>query len=262
MKALGGILSILLLVFVIRFLFGAEMVMAFGGIFTILLIVFVILFFLRTFETPKRQMNRKITYVVFSAYVVILLVGTITVGVMDKASSAESPRKLSTAEVDRMDLDLFNKINNKEFSSIDPSHILESQKHQTGETLRLTRATHDRFDELPSIYIERKSENDGTIEETVYKPLLIINDLDFSDRLHYTLPDWQQDEVIFRSPPATEIVFTSYRDAYLLSQFTQNRHENRSSFSSISRQIIIHLLVPASTEIEADDSLIITYLDK
>ena len=32
MKALVGILSILLLVFVIRFLFGAEMVMAFGGI--------------------------------------------------------------------------------------------------------------------------------------------------------------------------------------------------------------------------------------
>jgi hypothetical protein len=159
-----------------------------------------------------------------------------------------------------MDQDLFNKILNKEFSSIDPSLILESRTHHTGETLRLTRATHDRFDELPSIYIERKSENDGTIEETVYKPLLIINDLDFSDHLHYALPDWHQDEVIFRSPPATEIVFTSYRDAYLLSQFTQNRHENRSSFGSVSRQIIVHLLVPASTEIEADDSLMITYL--
>lgn len=261
MKALVGILSILLLVFVIRFLFGAEMVMAFGGIFTILLIVFVILFFLRTFKTSKRQMNRKITYVVFSAYVVILLVATITVGVMDKASSTESPRQLSSAKADQ-DSELFNKIRNKEFSSIDPSLILESRTHQTGETLRLTRATHDRFDELPFIYIERKSENDGMIEETVYKPLLIINDLDFSDRLRYALPDWHQDEVIFRSPPATEIVFTSYRDAYLLSQFTQNRHENRNSFGSISRQIIIHLLVPASTEIEADDSLMITYLEE
>lgn len=262
MKALVGILSILLLVFVIRFLFGAEMVMAFGGIFTILLIVFVILFFLRTFKTSKRQMNRKITYVVFSTYVVILLVATITVGVMDKASSTESPRQLSSAEANSIDQALFDKILNKEFSSIDPSLILESRTHQTGETLRLTRATHDRFDELPFIYIERKSENDGTIEETLYKPLLIINDLDFSDRLRYALPDWNQDEVIFRSPPATEIVFTSYRDAFLLSQFTQNRLESRGSFGSISRQIIVHLLVPASMEIEADDSLMITYLEE
>ena len=261
MMVFGGILSILFLVLVIHFLFGVELVMAFGSILSILFLVFVILFFLRTFKTSKRQMNRKISYVFFGAYVVILLVATIIVGVMDKASSAESPRQLSSAKADQ-DSELFNKILNKEQSSIDSSLILENRTHQAENTLRLKRATHDRFDELPFIYIERKSENDGTIEETVYKPLLIINDLDFSDRLRYALPDWHQDEVIFRSPPATEIVFTSYRDAYLLSQFTQNRLESRGSFGSISRQIIVHLLVPASMEIEADDSLMITYLDE
>ncbi len=231
-------------------------------IFLFFLLVFGAVFFGLRARPKKRQMSRKMPYVFFSAYVVILLIATITVSIMDKTSSAEFPRQLSDAEANQIEQALFNSILNKERASIDPSLILENRTHQAEDTLRLTKPASDRFAEFTSIYIERKSEDDGMIEETIYKPSLIINDLDFSDRLQYALPEWQQDEVVFRSPPTTEIEFSSYQDAYLLSQFTKKRSESLINFSSMSRQITIHLLVPSSTEIEADDSLMITYLEE
>lgn len=211
---------------------------------------------------PKMwQMNRKMTYVFFSAYVVILLLATIAISVMDKTSSAEYPQQLTMKEADQIDQSLRDKILSKDLSSIDPSLILESRTHPTGETLRLKNATYDSYDEPPSIYIERKSEHDDLIEETIYKPLFIADNLDFSDLMGYALPEWNRDEVVFHSPPEKEIVYTSYQDAYLLSQFTKTQAEKRGNFGGMSRQIIVHLLVPASTEIEADDSLMITYLE-
>lgn len=234
---------------------------AFIPILLLILIVLGAVYVGKQVRPKKWMLNRKMTPIFFSAYVVILLLATIAISVMDKTSSAESPRQLTMREADQIDQGLHEKILGNDLSSIDPSLILESRTHSTGETLRLKNATYDSYDEPPSIYIKRKSENDGVIEETIYKPLFIADNLDFSDRMGYALPKWNRNEVVFHSPPEKEIVYTSYQDAYLLSQFTKKQAEKRGNFSSMSRQIIVHLLVPSSTEIEADDSLMITYLE-
>lgn len=236
--------------------------MAFFGILPFLFLIVVILYFLKPTKRLKRQMNRKMTYVFFAAYVVILLVATIATIFIEAPSSAETYNTISDEEVDQMEQNFFDNLLGNDSSSIDPSFVLESRTHQAEETLRLKNAAYDGFDELPSIYIERKDEDDGVIEEHIYKPLLIVNQIDFSDRVHIELPRWDRNEVVFYSPIETEITYASFQDAHLLSQFTDNQPENHASFSSVSRQIIVHLLVPPSTKIEADVDLMITYLEE
>ena len=65
------------------------------------------------------------------------------------------------------------------------------------------------------IIVKRKSVNDGLIEKTLIKPLLLIGDFDFSDKLNYKVPEWTADSVKFPYPPLTEIRYTTYQESYL-----------------------------------------------
>ena len=224
------------------------------GLIPFLVIGILIWFFLRSNKRPKRRMNRKSTYVFLAAYVAILLSATLTVELVDTKFKAGQPKAGSSEEVDFLE----NAVQNGDIKSIDSSKIIDKRTHAVGKTLSITSRDNDNT----TIIVERKSGNDGLIEETIVKPLFLMGDFDFSDQVNYTKPIWEGNKVVFPTPPLTEITYTSYNDAYLLRQFTRIPRQDNFSHHSQSRQIAVHLLVPKNLIITADDHLYINYINE
>ncbi len=224
------------------------------GFIPFLVIGLLIWAFLRANKRPKRRMNRKSTYVFLALYVAILSIATLTVELIDTKFTASQSKAGSSKDVDFLE----NAIQNGDIKSIDSSKIIDKRTHTVGKTLSIISREYDNA----TIIVERKSENDGLIEETIVKPLLLMSDFDFSDQVNYTKPIWEGNKVVFPTPPLTEITYTSYNDAYLLRQFTRIPRQDDFSHHSQSRQIAVHLFVPKDLIITADDALYINYIDE
>lgn len=224
------------------------------GFTPLLVIGLLIWFFLRANKHSKRRMNRKWTYVLLAAYIVILLIATFTVELVDAKFVANQPKAGLAEEVDLLE----QAIQNGDIKSIDSSKIIDQRTHSVGKTLSITSTD---YDYNPEIIIERKRDNDGLIEETIVKPLLLFDDFDFSDQIGYAVPIWESKKVVFPTPPHTEITYTSYKNAYLVGQFTSGSRQEDYFHNTMSRQIAVHLLVPKDLIITADDHLYINYIN-
>lgn len=216
---------------------------------TILLVIFAAIYFLIKKNPYTISMNRKWTYVILTAYIVILLIATLTVDFIDNKFTADQPLAEDFTEVD-------NKIRNGNLELIDPSQLIDRRTHEIGDTLTIT-STGDQF-----IYIERKDGKDGLVEETIFKPLLSIGDIDFSEHVGYTLPEWDGDTVTFMSQPYTKLSYNTYHDGILVGQFTRNSRQEKGFNSSASRPISFHLLVPKDLNINAEEHLFIEYINE
>jgi len=136
--------------------------------------------------------------------------------------------------------------------SVDPDLLLEKRTHPAGKTLTIQWEDDSYGNYQQSIYIERKAPGDQTIEEFIYKPMLIANEIDFSHVLNVPKPIWSENEMVVpKNPVNNKIAFTSYHDAALLQQLTktQQLQSNDYGFSSEYRPLIIHLKVPADLEV-------------
>ena len=130
--------------------------------------------------------------------------------------------------------------------AIDPALLLEKRIHPAGQTLTI-QWENDQIPDGPSpfIYIERKESGDQTIEEFLYKPLLIVDNYDFSNSIVVAKPVWAENKMTI---PKKQINGTTnatfFYDATLLQQLTKNRHLQSSGYSSEYRSLIIHLKIP------------------
>ena len=148
--------------------------------------------------------------------------------------------------LDTIDDQIFNR------EAVDPSLLFEKRTHPIGETLIIHNIEqNEHYFEGPTIYIERKSGNDQTIEEFVYKPLLILDSYDFSDKLHVTMPIWAEDTMTLQENPRFDITYTTFQEAIFLDQLTKFKSYNSQGyeFSSSSPIIIIHLKIPKDLEV-------------
>ncbi|MCZ2257441.1 hypothetical protein [Sporosarcina sp. G11-34] len=225
-------------------------------LFPLILLLLITWLMIRAKKRVKFYMNKKSTYIIVAVYIVILLVATVTVEVYETKFSAEMPDPVVE------DSHLLDEIyGDGDFDSIDPFLIIDKREHVIGNRLILKKSNFDDMSPV-NIFIERKNDNDGVIEETIYKPLLFNDGLDFSDRVKYALPKWDDDTVFFPRQPETIINYSSYRDAFLISQFTKKPVVDFQGHGGMSQQITIHLLVPKNIEIDASEELYITYVEK
>lgn len=221
----------------------------------LIFIALIIWYFLHARKKPKRQMNKKWTYVFLATYAAILLIATIAVELVDTNSFTTQPRVGPDEHFDHVGIAIYE----GDIGSIDPSTILEKRSHLIADTLAIT-AKSSTMDTM--IIVERKSVNDGLIEETLIKPLLLIGDYDFSNKLNYKIPEWTTDSVNFPYPPLTEIRYTTYQEAYLLNQFVKVPRQRSNSYNTLVRPLAVHLLVPKDLIITADENLNINFVDK
>ena len=227
-------------------------------IMSILLFLLLIWWVMRSKNRMKFQLNKKFIYTLVAAYVVILLIATISVEIYEKKFAAEMP-----SIIDDIPLAIGGSYGARGFEPNDSTSILDKREHVVGDRLTLENPPFD-YEPNIDIIIKRKSDNDGVIEETIYTPVLFNHGFDFSDRFQYVLPEWNEDTVFFPTQPATIINYSTYRDAFSISQFTKKARDNASSitYGGMSRQITIHLLVPKDLEIDAPEEFFINYIDE
>ena len=102
-------------------------------------------------------------------------------------------------------------------------------------------------------YIERTKIGGNQVTERVYRPSL-INGEDFagynlSSYVQVNLPEWTDDEVTIPVQPRQQLVFTSFHDSTIISQFT-NQHVVEYYSGYAMRSMIVHLIVPESVQLD------------
>ena len=226
-----------------------------SGLISLIFVALIFWYFLQGRKKSTRQINKKWTYVFLTTYAAALLIATIAVELIDTTSLNNQPKAESNEHLNR----LTTAIQNGDIGSIDSSNILSKRTQTIGKTLRMNAQGNDINS---TIIVERKSENDGLIEETLIKPHLLLGEYDFSDQLKYEIPEWTAYSITFLEPPLTEITYTTYQEAYLLSQFTRTSRQRNNSHHTSERQIAVHLLVPKDLIITADERLYINYINE
>ena len=158
------------------------------------------------------------------------------------------PAPLADANFDLHLNSIDSQIFNRE--TVDPSLLVEKRTHSVGETLTIhNKEQNEDYSEGPTIYIERKSGNDQTIEEFIYKQLLIEDGYDFSDKIHATTPIWTSDTMTLLENQKYDITYTAFQEATFLNQLTKSKSYNKQGFGSFSGSPIIHLKIPQSLEV-------------
>jgi len=179
-----------------------------------ILILLISVYFLQTKKPFYFQLNKKWTYISFGVYIGVLLIAMIAAEVLSKNTTNPSLEVFSENEFFLID----ELIRDGNLDSVDASQIIDKRTHSVGDVLSIKWQGNE-MNFQSSILIERKTENDGIIEETLIKPRLMINEFDYSEHMKYTIPKWTDNEVTFTTPPPTKIEITSYGDAFLLNQF-------------------------------------------
>lgn len=225
-----------------------------GIILPLILLIFIVWGLKKNFLS-KLNMTKKWIYLLLIAYVSILLIVTITSEVL-KGQLEEQPKLISEKELATIEEALYD----GKLETVEPSLIIEQRKHESGNSLSIEKSAGETY---PNLFIERKNVNDGVIEETIFKPQLIVDGYDLSDQVKFTLPKWQDDEVLFLTPPLTRANFKSYEDAFLLGQFTSTPSKVFTfSHESSAREIAVYLRIPKDLKIQANEELYIEYVNE
>ncbi|WP_156450349.1 hypothetical protein [Sporosarcina sp. HYO08] len=139
---------------------------------------------------------------------------------------------------------------------VDSSFILDERQHTAGESLTIHHPH-----ENATIYVER-TKDQGIIKEIIYKPLLDINQYDFSESVKVAKPIWRNNELTIPEQPKNFIRYISYHDSAVMNQLTTARGAGYNGFSSGYQTMVVHLTVPENVDIHLDSTDYVTFIDK
>jgi len=208
------------------------------------------------------MIGRNIHFKIVVIFIAALIVTTVIAEAYhSKIDSAMMP------EIAKNQYEEFYSIEDKiiNHEAVNPDLLLEKRTHLAGKTLTIQREDDSYENYHQSIYIERKAPGDQTIEEFIYKPMLIANEFDFSHVLNVPKPIWSENKMVIPKKPVNKtITFTSYHEVALLQQLTktQQLQSNDYGFSSEYRHLIIHLKIPADLEVVASDEGSLYFIDE
>ncbi len=232
--------------------------MKFG--FLIVLVIPLLVVLILQMSRPKKIMNsntkkfsirisKAAHFKISIAFIVLLLVLSVFGEFLGAGKKAATPAPKADAAYEQLLSLIDNQIMNGE--SIDPKLIAEKRTHQVGDTLFI-QSKDEEFYETATIYIERKSGNDQTVEEFIYKPLLIVNGYDFSREFNLTLPLWEEDKMTLQKQKNYDVTYTTFQESIILNQLGKFKSSADTGYDSAIRMPIIHLKVPENLEIISD----------
>ena len=171
-----------------------------GALIPILLIVIILALGYHAMK-PKNQkrsafvISRSTHYKLLAFFIAFLILATVLTEIfiskIDSATPLEKIEYHSNEYLNSID----NQIVNHE--AVDPTLLLEKRIHPAGQTLTI-QWENDQYPgngPTPFIYIERKEAGDQTIEEFLYKPILIVDDYDFSNSIDVPKPIWTENKL-------------------------------------------------------------------
>lgn len=202
-------------------------------------------------QQSKVRFSRRGHFLLLALFMSLLLVLTIFSEAMQFKIQPAKPTNVS---FETEDFDIIGAMINNE--DIDPSLIIGSRNHKIGDELSIQDSGSSY-----SILIERKEENDGIIEETLYKPTLFSGNYDLSESISFNEPVWTGQELIIPVNEEIEVTTSTYYDTNLLSQLTKQGYEEHSGFEYGFNLPVVHLLVPKDLMIHTLDDSNVYYMD-
>ena len=226
------------------------------AIIPILLLLFFLIFRMNKPNKMMKSNTRKFTFRISKAAHFKLLIGFLGLLLLLTAigefvgggRQLLEPAPKADANFEQQFDSISDQIFNRE--AVDPSLLVEKRTHPVGATLTIhNKEQNEDYFEGPDIYIERKSDNDQTIEEFVYKPLLTVNGYDFSDKVNVAMPIWTGDTMTLSENSSDDITYTTFQEATFLDQLTKNKSYYTGGNDSTFSSPIIHLKIPKDLEV-------------
>ena len=205
------------------------------------------------------QLNKSTHFKMLIAFMTLLVLLTIVAEFTAIRKPLVVPPPQADPNFEEEIWEIENQIMNQE--QVNDSFLLEKRLHPAGDAL-VIQQSEDPFDH-PHIYIERKNKDDQMIEEFLYKPAIFIDNYDFSDRVKVATPVWDGNIVSFPQVKS-KVNFITFEEARTLEQLTTSSSQQVISdgYSSTSRPLIIHLILPEGLEIIADDEDYLSFIDE
>ena len=207
---------------------------------------------------PKNQkrsafvISRRTHYKLLAFFIAFLLLATVLTEIFISKINSATPLE----KIDYHSNEYLNSIDNQivNHEAVDSTLLLEKRIHPAGQTLTIQWETNVQYPgdgPTPFIYIERKEAGDQTIEEFLYKPILIVDDYDFSNSIDVVKPIWTENKLTIPQQSLNETLnATFFYDAALLQQLKKNQQQqSNGGYSSEHRSLIIHLKIPADLKI-------------
>jgi len=218
----------------------------------IILIFGVFIFMVRfagKFATPK------VTHWLLFIYIGVLLLGTAFVPfIIDDSMSHKGTEKV--VDTDRELSDLYSHLTKGEIDQIDAKYLLKESNFSNHE-IQIIKVESSN-DEGSQIFVERKTNNDDTIEAFIFGNGLIIDDYDFSSILkpyHLELID---DTLTINLPQQQDINLIITKADFPIRQFTGESIID-TSFSSDQ---VVYLRIPDNLKLIADDHVFLEFIEK
>ncbi|MFA1710685.1 hypothetical protein ACDX66_03150 [Peribacillus frigoritolerans] len=218
----------------------------------IILIFGVFIFMVRfagKFATPK------VTHWLLFIYIGVLLLGTAFVPfIIDDSMSQKGTEKV--VDTDRELSDLYSHLTKGEIDQIDAKYLLKESNFSNHE-IQIIKVESSN-DEGSQIFVERKTNNDDTIEAFIFGNGLIIGDYDFSSILkpyHLELID---DTLTINLPQQQDINLIITKADFPIRQFTGESIID-TSFSSDQ---VVYLRIPDNLKLIADDHVFLEFIEK
>ncbi|MFE3974490.1 MULTISPECIES: hypothetical protein [unclassified Peribacillus] len=219
----------------------------------ILILIFgVFIFMVRfagKFATPK------VTHWLLFIYIGILLLGTAFVPfIIDDSMSQKGMEKV--VDTDRELSDLYSNLNKGEIDQVDAEYLMKEKNFSNyqNNTIKVESSNGDGS----QIFVERKTNNDDTIEAFIFGNGLIIDGYDFSRKLKPYHLELMDDTLTINLPQQQDINLIITKADFPIRQFTGESILN----PSFSTDQVVYLRIPNNLELIADDHVFLEFIDK
>lgn len=179
----------------------------------ILLVVFAIFLTKRNSKKKKKYLSGQKIRVMFGAYFVVLLISVVLVYLIPNEAEPEVNEPTANRSI------LHNKVLNGNASIIDRDRIAKQWHFDYEEAELMMKAINNDVHGL-SIYIGKKKENDGMIDVLLYQTPTYVQGIDVTDQVKAPLIDLSSGTLGIGKPEQQQLTFTSFSQAFPLSQFT------------------------------------------
>ncbi|MFB7638295.1 hypothetical protein [Peribacillus butanolivorans] len=220
----------------------------------ILILIFGVFIFMvklaRKFATPK------VTHWLLFIYIGVLLLGTVFVPFINDDSLSQKGME-KAIDTDRELNDLYTKLNEGEIDQIDAKYLMKesSFSNYQNQSIRVESSNND----SSQIFVERKANNDDTIEAFIFGNGLIIDGYDFSRKLKPYHLELMENTLTINIPQQQDINLIITKADFPIRQFTGESIIN-PSFSTGDQ--VVYLRIPNHLELIAGDHVFLEFIEK
>ncbi|MBU8879951.1 hypothetical protein BGM26_13280 [Bacillus sp. FJAT-29790] len=177
------------------------------------LIISLIIFL--TAKSRRKFVTVKITHWLLMIYVGVLLISMVAAPFMTEGVLI-SREKVQEKDIDTVSNDLYNSLSEGKLDEIDRKYLLsENSFDYQNPTLKVF----SHYDYGLQVFVERKTSDDGKIEAYYYTGNLIINGMDFSDKLEPSRFQMNGNTFTIWPPEETHIKISMIKKEFTITQF-------------------------------------------